>query len=121
MLQTEEFHQNHKEHEKKTGQAPTADKSEKGRVLYEEEALLPFPASAVCLDKRDIISMKDGAKRDEQRAREEHEAIDPESAREPPTTPPYSIFTRSQKRYIASWLDLPAFSLRCLQTYTFPL
>lgn len=100
MLRTEEFHQNRKEHEKKTGQVPTADKSEKGQVLYEDEDLLPLPAGTVSLDKRDIISMKDGAKRDEQRAREEQEAIDPESAREAPTTPPYSIFTRSQKRYI---------------------
>lgn len=44
--------------------------------------------------------MKGGVKRDEQRAREEQEAIDPESAREAPTAPPYSIFTRRQKRYI---------------------
>lgn len=100
MLQIEVFNQNGKEHEEKTSQASTTNKSEKGQVVYEDEALSPLPAGTFSSDKRDIISMKDGAKRDEQRAREGQEAIDPESARERPTTPPYSIFTRGQKRYI---------------------
>lgn len=100
MPLTEEFHQNRKEHEKKISQALIADESEKGQVLYENDgALSPLPASTVSLDRRDI-SMKDGTKRDEQRTREEQEIIDPESARDVPTTPPYSIFTRHQKCYI---------------------
>lgn len=99
MLQIGEFHQN-KEREKNTSPVSMANDSEKGQAVYEDEAWSPLPAGTVSLDKRDIISMKDGAKRDEQRAREEPEAIDAESAREAPTTPPYSNFTRGQKRYI---------------------
>lgn len=89
MPQTELFHQNRKGHEKKPGQVSISYESEKGQI-----------AGKVSLFKREIISMMDGAKTDEQRAREEQEATDPESGREAPTTPPYSIFTRSQKRYI---------------------
>lgn len=85
MLQEEDFY---------------ANEFEKGQVVCEDEALSPLPAGTASLNNLEIISMKSGAKKDEQGVREEQAAIDPESAREAPTTPQYSIFTRSQKRYI---------------------
>lgn len=99
MLQEEDFYQNRTAHEKST-QVSTANEFEKGQVVYEDEALSPLPAGTASLNNLEIVSMKGEAKKDEQEAREEQEAIDPESAREALTTPQYSIFTRNQKRYI---------------------
>lgn len=100
MLQDKDFHQNCTAHETSTPQVSTANESEKGQVVYEDEALSTLPAGRASFNKRGMIFTKGGAKQDNQGAGEEQEAIDPESAREAPTTPQYSIFTRSQKRYI---------------------